>query len=295
MQEILDIYKKDIDLSSVKTEIEKLKKDIPKLKTVENLKKLFNFIDLTTLNSTDSDSIGIKFCERVNNLQKSYPNMPDVAAICVYPTLVETIKKNLKKDNITIASVTAGFPSSQTFLAIKAVESRMAVAKGADEIDIVISVGKFLEKQYKEVYSEIAVIKEAVADIHVKVILETGALPSLNDVRTASIIAMEAGGDFIKTSTGKIDVSATPEAAYAMTDAIKDYHSTTKKKIGFKPAGGIATTDDALLYMSIVKNNLGEEWLNNKLFRIGASRLANNLIADIQELELGKKGDVKYF
>jgi len=295
MQEILDIYKKDISIEAVKSEIEKLKKDIPKLKTIENLKKIFSFIDLTTLNTTDSKTIGLKFCENVNNFQKKFPNMPDVAAICVYPSLVETIKENLKRSDINIASVTAGFPSSQTFLAIKAVESRMAVAKGADEIDIVISVGTFLEKNYKEVYTEIAVIKEAVANTHVKVILETGALPTLNDIRIASIIAMEAGGDFIKTSTGKIDVSATPEAMYVMTQTINDYHSTTKKMIGIKPAGGIATTDDALLYFAIVKNNLGEQWLNNKLFRIGASRLANNLLKDIHKLETGKDQEIKYF
>lgn len=295
MDKILDVYKKDVSQLAVGDEIERLRKDIPKLKTIDNLKTIFSLIDLTTLNTTDSESIGLKFCENVNNFQKKYPNMPDVAAICVYPTLVETIKKNLKKENINIASVTAGFPSSQTFLAIKAVESRMAVAHGADEIDIVISVGTFHEKNYKKVFSEIAVIKEAVGDTHVKVILETGALKSLNDIRIASIIAMEAGGDFIKTSTGKIEISATPEAMYVMTEAINDYYSKTKKKIGIKPAGGIATTDDALLYFAIVKNNLGDDWLNNKLFRIGASRLANNLIRDIQKLETGKEEEVKYF
>ncbi len=295
MQEVLKAYQKEISAEHVKKEIEKLKKEIPKLKTVENLKKLFNLIDLTTLNSTDSEAIGEKFCENVNNLQKEYPNMPDVAAICVYPTLVETIKENLKKENVNIASVTAGFPSSQTFLAIKVVESRMAVAKGADEIDIVISIGTFLEKKYNEIFTEIGVIKEAVENTHIKVILETGVLPSLNDIRIASIIAMEAGADFIKTSTGKLETSATPEAVYVMTETINDYYKKTKKKIGIKPAGGISTADDALLYMAIVKNNLGEKWLNNKLFRIGASRLANNLISEIGKLETGKQKEVKYF
>ncbi len=295
MQDVLKIYEKNINIDNIRKEIELLKKDLKNQKTVDNLKKLFSFIDLTTLNTIDSEKTGITLCNKVNDLQKTYRGIPDIAAICVYPILTETVKRHLKNKNIKIASVSAGFPSSQTFPAIKVVESRMVVEKGADEIDIVLSVGKFIEKKYKDVYMEIAIIKEAVPGTHVKVILETGELPDFDSIRTASIISMEAGADFIKTSTGKTGVSATPEAVYIMTQAIGDYYNITKRKVGIKPAGGISSTDDALLYMAIIKKNLGEEWLNNKLFRIGASRLANSLLQDIVRLETNKEVNIQYF
>lgn len=295
MEKLLEIYKKKIDPGHVEKELLKIKAESKKLLTTENLKRVFSLIDLTTLNTTDGEDKGIEFCEKVNGFKTKFPNMPDVAAICIYPSLVEIVRHNLDVEEVKIASVSAGFPSSQTFLAIKAVESKMAVDKGADEIDIVISVGKFLEKKYKEVFTEIGVIKEAVGDVHVKVILETGAMDNYDQMRTASLIAMEAGADFIKTSTGKLDPPATPEAVYIMTEAIKDFYDRTKIKVGIKPAGGIVTPEDALFYYAIVKHNLGEEWLSSEFFRIGASRLANNILTSIVKIESGKNIEIKYF
>ncbi|HBS86811.1 MAG: deoxyribose-phosphate aldolase [Bacteroidetes bacterium GWF2_38_335] len=295
MDDILKIYEKRIDPAFVAEELKKIKEESKKHHNTKTLKQIFNLLDITTLNTTDSSSTGEELATKVTNFHNKFPNMPDVAAICVYPTLVEVVREFLDRDNVKIASVTAGFPSSQTYLAIKAVESKMAIEKGADEIDIVMSVGTFLEENYKEVFIEIGVIKEAVGEHHVKVILETGALPTLDHVRIASIISMEARADFIKTSTGKITPAATPEAAYVMTEAIADYYKKTGKKVGFKPAGGVATVEDALLYYAIVKHNLGDDWLNNELFRIGASRLANNILTEIVKLESGKEIKVEYF
>jgi deoxyribose-phosphate aldolase len=190
---------------------------------------------------------------------------------------------------VSIASVSAGFPASQTFVEVKVRESVLAVENGADEVDIVISLGRFLEKDYQFVYDEIAEIKKAVGKNHVKVILETGAIKDLQLIRIASLIAMEAGADFIKTSTGKFYDAATPEAVCVMCQAIADYKMQNNRMVGIKPSGGIVTTDDALIYYNIVKSTLGNDWLNNKFFRIGASRLANNLLTDIVGLE------TKYF
>ncbi|GAB4286035.1 MAG: deoxyribose-phosphate aldolase [Marinilabiliales bacterium] len=295
MEKILKIYKKPIDEKKVKENIIKIKNTLKDNFNSDTLKNIFGLIDLTSLNTTDGSQKGQYLCEKVNNFEKEYQGFPNVAAICVYPTLVKTIKDNLKIDSVKIASVTAGFPSAQTYLAIKVVESRMAVDFGADEIDIVMPVGKFLEKEYRDVFVEISVNKEAVGEVHVKTILETGALPTLDDVRLASIIAMEARSDFIKTSTGKMEPAATPEAFYVMCDAIRDFYQNTGKKIGIKPAGGISTAHDALLYYSIVDNVLGKDWLNPELFRIGASRLANNLLTEIQRLENGTDKTVSYF
>lgn len=295
MEDILKIYHKDIDNNVVAAELKKIKEDSKELLNAETLKKIFNLLDLTSLNTTDGDSVGVEMAEKVNKFREKFPNMPNVAAICVYPTLVEPVRETLEDENVKIASVTAGFPSSQTFLAIKAVESKMAIEKGADEIDIVISVGAFLEEQYKQVFTEVGVIKEAAKEHHVKVILETGVLPTLNHVRIASMISMEAGADFIKTSTGKLNPAATPEAVFVMVNAIKDFYEKTGIKVGIKPAGGVATAEDAVFYYNIVKTVLGEDWLNNKLFRIGASRLANNILSEIVFLESGQKIEVNYF
>ncbi|MFH2142201.1 MAG: deoxyribose-phosphate aldolase [Bacteroidota bacterium] len=295
MEKILEVYKKKIDPRHVEQELLKIREESKRLITTENLRKVFGLIDLTTLNTTDGEDRGVEFCEKVNGFRTKFPNMPDVAAICVYPSLVEIVRHNLDVEDVKIASVSAGFPSSQTFLAIKVVECRMAIDKGADEIDIVISVGKFLEKKYKEVFTEIGVIKEAIGKTHVKVILETGALDSLDQIRTASIISMEAGADFIKTSTGKLEPPATPEAVFVMTEAIKDFYDKTKIKVGIKPAGGIVTPEDAMYYYAIVKHNLGDEWLSPEFFRIGASRLANNILSAIVKIESGKNIMIDYF
>ena len=257
--------------------------------TEEVKKLLFNCIDLTTLNSTDSDESVMKFTEKVNKFDDEFPDLKNVAAICVYPNFAEVVKNTLDVDGINIACVSAGFPSSQTFIEVKIAETAMALMEGADEIDIVISIGKFLSGDYETMCEEIQELKDTCKERHLKVILETGALKTASNIKKASILAIYSGADFIKTSTGKQQPAATPEAAYVMCEAIKEYYEKTGNKIGFKPAGGINTVNDALIYYTIVKEILGEEWLNNKLFRLGTSRLANLLLSDI------KGEDIKFF
>ena len=259
------------------------------LKSREWYELALSCIDLTTLNSTDSHIQGEKFARKVSGFSKEFPGLPNVAAICVYPTLVEFVRKNLHAPDVQLAAVAAGFPSSQTFLEVKVQEIEMAVERGATEIDIVLNLGNFLSEDYSTVIQEITILKRACGSAHLKVILETGALKSPAKIWKASIMAMQSGADFIKTSTGKLEPAATPEAAWVMCSAIKSYFEKTGKKVGFKAAGGIVETADALKYISIVKEVLGDEWLNNKLFRIGASRLANNLLTSI----MGKS--VAYF
>lgn len=257
--------------------------------TMEVKKFLFNCIDLTTLNTTDSDESVMKFTQNVNRFDEEHPDLKNVAAICVYPCFAEIVKDTLEVEDVKIACVSAGFPSSQTFTEVKVAETAMAILDGADEIDIVIAVGKFLSGDYEGLCDEISELKETCKDKHLKVILETGALGSAANIKKAAILSMYSGADFIKTSTGKQQPAATPEAAYVMCQAIKEYHEQTGNKIGFKPAGGINSVNDALVYYTIVKEVLGEEWLTNKLFRLGTSRLANLLLSEILEKE------VKYF
>ncbi|MCX6260524.1 MAG: deoxyribose-phosphate aldolase [Bacteroidia bacterium] len=245
------------------------------------LMNILNSIDLTSLNTTDNKSQILRLTGKVNSFSGRFTNIPNVAAICVYPNFVPVVKEKLTVKNIKIASVAGGFPSSQTFRSIKVAECKMAVDEGADEIDIVLPVGAFLGNDFEMVAGEISEIKEAVGEKHLKVIVESGLLGDYEQIFKASMIAMDAGADFIKTSTGKTSVSATPEAAFTMCRAIMDFYTETGIKVGFKAAGGIVTTADALTYYNIVSSCLGEEWLNNNLFRIGASRLANNILADI--------------
>ena len=236
--------------------------------TEEVKKLLFNCIDLTSLNSTDNDESIMKFTEKVNQFDNEFPDLKNVAAICVYPNFAEAVKNTLDVDGIKIACVSAGFPSSQTFIEVKIAETAMALMEGADEIDIVISVGKFLSGDYETMCEEIQELKDTCKERHLKVILETGALKTASNIKKASILSMYSGADFIKTSTGKQQPAATPEAAYVMCEAIKEYYDKTGNKVGFKPAGGINTVNDALIYYTIVKEILGEEWLNNELFRL---------------------------
>ncbi|MFN8257444.1 MAG: deoxyribose-phosphate aldolase [Bacteroidales bacterium] len=259
------------------------------------LKGIFGFIDLTTLNSTDTKTRVNEMCLKVNDFKSSFPEYPNVAAICVYPSLVETVKKGLKTKEVKIASVAAGFPSSQTYLKIKTLESKMAVESGADEIDMVISIGEFLSGNYQFVHDEIAAVKESIENKHLKVILETGALSDPLKIWEASIIAMHAGADFIKTSTGKIQPAATPEAAVVMLTAIKWYHAETGRKVGFKPAGGISTGHEAVTYFTLVHEILGKDWLTPDYFRLGASSLANNILTEVDFLQSGSEHDIKYF
>ena len=257
--------------------------------TLEVKKLIFNCLDLTTLKTEDSEESVLKFTERVNELDNEHPDLKNVAAICVYPNFAEIVSQSLEVESVNIACVSGGFPSSQTFTEVKVAETALALADGATEIDIVISVGKFLSGDYEGMCDEIEEIKSVCGEHHLKVILETGALKSADNIWKASILAMYSGADFIKTSTGKQEPAATPEAAYVMCQAIKAYYEKTGRKVGFKPAGGINSVNDALVYYTIVKEVLGKEWLNNELFRIGTSRLANLLLSEIT----GE--DVKFF
>jgi len=259
---------------------------VPANNTPDVKKFLFNCIDLTTLRTEDSDESVMKFTRKVNQFDNEFPDLKNVAAICVYPNFAEIVRDTLEVEDVNIACVSGGFPSSQTFIEVKVAETAMAVMEGADEIDIVISVGKFLAGDYETMCDEIQELKAACKEKHLKVILETGALQTASNIKKASILSMYAGADFIKTSTGKQQPAATPEAAYVMCQSIKEYHALTGNKIGFKPAGGINTVNDALIYYSIVKEVLGEEWLNNSLFRLGTSRLANLLLSEIKGEEI---------
>ena len=243
-------------------------------------KTIYNCIDLTTLNTTDTKDDVWKFVERVNAFEGSNPEVDNVAAVCVFPNFAPVVKEALTAD-VKIACVSAGFPSSQTFTEIKVAETALAVADGANEIDVVINLGQFLNEEYEELCEELYEIKQACRHAQLKVILETGALTSVADVHKASILAIYSGADFLKTSTGKVYAGASPEAAFVMCSAIKAYYGKTGEKIGFKVSGGVATPEDAVKYYTIVKEVLGESWCNNTLFRVGASRLADSLLAKI--------------
>lgn len=257
--------------------------------TPDNLKLCLACMDLTTLNSTDTVERVVSFADKVNGFKEKYPEYPVPAAICVYPNMGEAVKGALKGEDVKVAVVAGGFPTSQTFLDVKLLECRMAVERGADEVDIVIALNAFLADDIQKAADEIKAIKEVVGERHLKVILETGALQSEQAIARASFMAMEAGADFIKTSTGKMDPAATPEVARVMCNSIKEYYEKTGKKVGFKPAGGISTAEDALAYLAIVDEVLGKEWLNPNLFRIGASRLANSILSELENKT------VKYF
>ena len=290
MRQIYAQYESAPDYEAVKAAVKDiLDKDFDKNNTKETYKKCFSMIDLTSLNSTDTDDKIGGMMEKVNEFKENFPDMPNVAAVCVYPALVPTAKATLEAEGVKIASVAACFPSSQTFIEAKIAEVGLTVHEGADEIDVVISIGKFLSGFHTEVSDEIRELKEACHGAHLKVILETGALPSAEAVKQASILALVSGADFIKTSTGKLEPAATLEAAYIMCGAIKEYYENTGIKAGFKPAGGIATTEEAVKFYTVAKAVLGEEWMNNGLFRFGASRLANNLLSSIYDKE------IKYF
>ena len=256
-------------------------KHIDENNNIEVKKLLFHCMDLTSLKCTDSEESIMKFTENVNAFVDKYPDLDNVSAICVYPNMAEIVNDTLEADDVKIACVTGGFPSSQTFMEVKIAETAMAIHTGADEIDIVMPVGKFLCGDYESMCDEMGELKDVCGEKTLKVILETGALRTASNIKKAAILAMYSGADFIKTSTGKEAISATPEAALAMCEAIKEYYKETGRKVGFKVAGGVDTVKKALAYYTIVKEVLGEEWLNNGLFRIGTSRLANLLLSDI--------------
>ena len=278
----LALYETNLSDDDVKAKTAHIiEKYVAENNTQEVKKFLFNCIDLTTLKTEDSEESVLKFTERVNDFEDKYPDLKNVAAICVYPCFAKIVSQSLEVEDVNIACVSAGFPSSQTFTEVKVAETALALADGATEIDIVISAGKFLSGDYEGMCDEIEEIKTICGERHLKTILETGALKTAENIMKASILSMYSGADFIKTSTGKQEPAATPEAAYVMCRAIKAYYEQTGRKVGFKPAGGINCVNDALVYYTIVKEVLGEEWLNNHLFRLGTSRLANLLLSEI--------------
>ena len=256
-------------------------KKVEKNRNKEVLKTIYGCLDLTTLKCTDNAESVLKLTEKVNEFDDKHPDLGNVAAICVYPNFANIVSQSLEAESVEVACVSGGFPSSQTFTEVKIAETALALQDGATEIDIVINVGKLLSGDYESMCDEIQELKDLCGERKLKVILETGALKTAENIKKAAILSIYSGADFIKTSTGKESPAATPEAAYVMCSTIKEYYEKTGRKIGFKAAGGIATIDDALLYYSIVEEVLGKEWLNSKLFRIGASRLADTLADEI--------------
>ena len=283
IEEALKKYNLEVDDAQVKAAVMKIiAEKVPQNDTPEVKKFLFGSIELTTLKTTDSDESVLAFTERVNQFDAQYPDLPHVATICVYPCFAKIVSETLEVEGVEVACVSGSFPSSQALIEVKVAETALAVKDGATEIDIVMPVGKFLSGDYESVCDDIAELKQTCGDdVAMKVILETGCLGTASNIKKASILSMYAGADYIKTSTGKEKVSATPEAAYVMCQAIKEYYDETGIQIGFKPAGGINSVTDALTYYTIVKEVLGEKWLTNKWFRMGTSRLANLLLSEI--------------
>ena len=281
-EKALALYQTELNDQEVREAVRKIiaervhENDTPEVK-----KFLLGSVELTTLKTTDSEESVMAFTEKVNQFDDAYPDLPHVATICVYPNFAKTVAETLEVDGVEIACVSGSFPSSQTFTEIKIAETALAIKDGATEIDMVMPVGKFLSGNYEDVADEIAEMKAVCGEHKMKVILETGCLKTASNIKKAAIIAMYAGADYIKTSTGKVEPAATPEAAYVMCQAIKEYYEKTGIQIGFKPAGGLNSVMDALIYYTIVKEVLGNEWLTNQWFRLGTSRLANLLLSEI--------------
>lgn len=278
----LALYDCNLDDEEVKRTVAKLiEEKVPENDTLEVKKFLMGSVELTTLKTTDSEESVLKFTERVNAFEATYPDLPHVATICVFPCFASIVSQSLEVEGVEVACVSGSFPSSQALLEVKVAETALAIKDGATEIDIVMSVGKYLSGDYETLTDEINELKSVCGEKKMKVILETGLLPSYSDIKRASILSMYAGADYIKTSTGKEKPAATPEAAYVMCQAIKEYFNKTGIQVGFKPAGGLNTVQDALIYYTIVKEVLGEQWLTNQWFRLGTSRLANLLLSEV--------------
>ena len=281
-EEALAKYNLDITDEEVKAAVKQIiAEKVHENDTPEVKRFLMGSVELTTLKTTDSDESVLAFTERVNQFDTEYPELPHVATICVYPRFAKVVSETLEVEGVEIACVSGSFPSSQALIEVKTVETALALKDGATEIDMVQSVGAFLAGDYETVCDEIQQMKETCGDHKLKVILETGCLKTAANIKTASILAMYSGADYIKTSTGKLEPAATPEAAYVMCQAIKEYYDETGIQIGFKPAGGLNSVMDALIYYTIVKEVLGEKWLTNQWFRMGTSRLANMLLSEV--------------
>ena len=289
-EKALELYETNLNDAEVQAAVKQIiEEKVPQNDTLDVKKFLFGSIELTTLSTTDTEEKVLRMVEKVNRFDREYPDIPHVAAVCVYPVFTELVSKSLEVDGVEITNVCGNFPSSQARMEVKVAETQLAVADGATEIDIVLPVGKFLSGDYEGVCDDISEMKQACGATPMKVILETGDLETASNIKKAALLSMYAGADYIKTSTGKEKVSATPEAAYVMCQAIKAYHEKTGIQIGFKPAGGINTVMDAVIYYTIVQQVLGEQWLTNKWCRMGTSRLTNLLLSEI----LGK--ETKFF
>lgn len=289
-EEMLSKYNTNVNDEAIARKVaEIIEKKVPENMTPAVKKFLMGSVELTTLKTTDSEESVLKFTERVNDFDNTYPDLPHVATICVYPCFAKIVSQSLEVEGVEVACVSGSFPSSQALLEVKIAETALAVKDGATEIDIVMSVGKFQSGDYETVCDEISELKAVCGDKKMKVILETGCLANGTEIKKASLLSMFAGADYIKTSTGKEKIAATPEAAYIMCEAIKEYYDQTGIQIGFKPAGGINTVKDAVTYYTIVKEVLGEKWLTNQYLRLGTSRLANLLLSDV----LGQ--EIKFF
>jgi len=291
---MVDYFKKygyTPDIEAVNRSLQIIAGNLDNIISEQVLKDCFSMMDLTTLKTNDTPKSVLKLVNKVNDFQGRYPEYPNPASICVYSNFAPVLKKALTAEGVHITVVSACFPSSQSFLEVKLKEVEMAVEGGADEVDIVLALNSFLEGDFESASKEISAVRECIdkvaaaqnRQVHLKVILETGLLVSPENIANASFLAMEAGADFIKTSTGKVDVNATPTAAYIMCECIAAYYKQTGKKIGFKPAGGMSTALDAVSYYSIVSTVLGKDWLNKEYFRFGVSRMANNLISEIEQ------------
>ncbi len=280
---LLSKYNFELSTEEIDRILASVEKNLENWMDARRLSQCIGFMDLTSLNSTDTQSKITKLVEKVNGYRSMFPEYELPASICVYPNFAKTVKENLSAGNVRVTAVGGCFPASQSFTEVKVMECRMAVENGADEVDIVIPLNKFLAGDYEGTSNEIKAIREAVRGARLKVILETGTLQSVESAAEASFLAMEAGADFIKTSTGKLEPAATPTAAIIMCTAIRQFYKSTGRKVGFKPAGGIVTCEEAIAYYAIVESILGKEWLTPELFRIGASRLANNILTKLED------------
>ena len=278
----LEQYNLNITDEEVKAAVTKIiAEKVSENDNLEVKKCLLGSVELTTLSTADTEEKVLAMVEKVNKFDSEYPDLPHVAAVCAYPCFTKLIADSLEVDGVDITNVTGNFPSSQALLEVKTIETALAIKDGATQIDIVMPVGKFLSGDYEGVCDTISELKQTCGDVPMKVILETGDLRNAHDIKTAAILAMYAGADYLKTSTGKEKISATPESVYVLCQAIKEYHKKTGIQIGLKPAGGINTVMDAVIYYTIVKEVLGEKWITNYWFRMGTSRLTNLLLSEI--------------
>ena len=291
MESLFEKYNYAPDKERIGKRLDAIAANIDNVSSPSVLKACMSIMDLTTLRTEDTPASVTKLVGKVNSFKADYPDYPLPASVCVYPNFASLVKENLSDPGVHVTAVSGCFPTSQSFLEVKAKECELAVKSGADEIDIVLALNSFMAGDYEKAREEIRTMRNAVdsaaaalgKQVVLKVILETGLLLTPEKIADASFLAMEEGADFIKTSTGKVSVNATPVAAYVMSECIKAFHAKTGKKVGFKAAGGISTAKDAVCYYSIVKTVLGDEWLNKDLFRFGVSRLANSLMSAIEQ------------